>query len=78
MRGGSIVGGLKLRFPQKTFIVGVFAQIVRLSSHSRLITLDTVSLNNYPINRDVHSTLDFDDISDTNEVSMNFFYNSVS
>jgi len=54
-------------------------QVIRLSSHGRLITQDTVGFNTHSINRNVHAVLDFNDVSTFKIVSVDgLFFTSIS
>lgn len=59
-----------LSFELKAFLHGLFGEVVRLTGHGRLVELDTGGLNAHTVNRHVDTSLDLDDITNADEVSV--------
>ena len=57
---------------------GVFLQVITLTGHSGFVALNTGGSDDDTIDRDVHSSLDLDDITNDDVVVMYVFLLSVS
>ena len=52
--------------------------MIRFTSHCRLIRHDTKARNDYSVNWDIHTVLNFDDVTDSDMISMKNHNFSVS
>ena len=67
---GELIFFLMLSLSEKALVVGFSEQVIRFSSHRRLIYQDTVGFNANSINRNVHSVLDFDEVTNLQVISV--------
>jgi len=76
MRGlGEFSISLMLMLSEEALLNGLLLEMIRLTSHGRLIGHNTRGLNANSIDWDVHSILDHDDITDHKVVSVSSNFN---
>ena len=73
-----LVLGILLDLSGLAYVHVIFLELVRLACHGGLVALDARSFQNDSIHRDVHTCLDFEDISHLYVVVVNRLLNSFS
>jgi hypothetical protein len=75
---GELIFFLVFLLSNETFVVSFLHQMIRLSSHGRLVTQNTVGFNADTIDWNVHTVNNLNDISNLKEISMSLLFFAIS